>query len=651
MNKIRRKLRKAKKVHRYLFYIISLIYLVSLIIFIISLIHLNGIETVLRIIIITFFVAYFIFYTFTNLLKLLQRKYKFLIITSFISLAFILLFSIGSYYINVIYNNLNNITDEDELVYTVYLINLKDNELESDKEIGIIAKDIEASDYDLASKLYTKEGLTNDTKTYDDYLKMLSDLYEGVITAAFVPGNYITLFKNEEGFNNIASDTKILYKYTEKRENEDLLLTSTKKFDEPLTFLLMGVDSEDDGLNANAAFNGDTLMLISFNPDTLNTVMLSIPRDTYVPISCRNDAYSKINSAAAYGTSCVINTVSNLLDVDIDYYVKVNFKGVVELVDAINGIVVDVEEPYFNTNNGIDYKGQVCEQDSNRQFGNSTVCMNPGVQTLNGEQALAYSRNRHQYIGGDLDRIKHQQQVVEAIASKVLQFSSLKDFQKILNAISNNIATNMDTNTILSGYQVIKNMVGNLISGDDLLNISKAYLETYSLNVYVPSQGRNTSALGYYTDSLEDIKKAIKVVLGYDTEEEIKTFSFSANETYEIKSPGKGIKTGSSGSLMPSFVGKSVSAAEEFCNSNNIDLHIEYVDSGENYNSSVDVGLIGSQSVHKDVLLSTVKELTVYVSKAKVSTSDEPEETTENNTSDDSNTEESDPGLDIILGN
>ena len=236
-----------------------------------------------------------------------------------------------------------------------------------------------------------------------------------------------------------------------KKENQDLILSSNKDFDEPLTFLLMGVDSEDNGLNANAAFNGDTLMIITFNPTTLTTTMLSIPRDTYVPIACRSNSYSKINSAAAYGTSCVVDTVSNFLDIDIDYYVKINFKGVVDLVDALGGIEVDVEAPTYNADR---YDGMMCEQNSDRLFGDNLVCVEPGLQTLNGEQALAYARNRHLYIGSDLDRIRHQQQVVEAIAQKALQFSSIKDLQDILNAISNNIATNMTTDTILSGYNV-----------------------------------------------------------------------------------------------------------------------------------------------------------------------------------------------------
>jgi cell envelope-related function transcriptional attenuator common domain len=178
----------------------------------------------------------------------------------------------------------------------------------------------------------------------------------------------------------------------------------------------MGVDSEKKGLNPNAAFNGDTLMLATFNPKTLDVLLLSIPRDTYVPIVCNNNKYAKINSAAAYGTNCVINTVNKLLDINIDYYVKINFKGVVDLVDAVGGVYVDVEKPDFKSYAGQNFGGKMCEQNSDRQFGSKLVCVDPGWQVLNGEQALAYARNRHLYAAGDLDRIVHQQQIVEAMA-------------------------------------------------------------------------------------------------------------------------------------------------------------------------------------------------------------------------------------------
>lgn len=628
MNRVIRKLKKSNLVIRIIYYLVTICYLVSSILFIKSLLNLTGIETGIRIIAIIFFIIYFLLYVFINFLNLLRRKYKGLIISTIFSLLFILIFFIGSYYINYVYSNINNMQESEKITYNIYLITLKDTEFSSESKIGVISDKIDKDNNELSTKLYKKKNLKNEIVEYNDYIKMLDDLYNNVIDGAIVPGNYDTLFRNEVGFENIVYDTKVIYEYSEKRQNEDLNIVSDKDFSEPLTFLFLGVDSEGDGLNANAAFNGDTLMLMSFNPKTLSSVLLSIPRDTYVPIACNNNRYAKINSSAAYGTGCVISTINKFLDINIDYYVKINFKGVVDLVEAVGGVEVDVEAPTYMANA---YGGKVCEQNSDRQWGDKLVCINPGLQVLNGEQALAYARCRHMYIGSDLDRVRHQQQVVEALANKVLHFNSIKEFQDILNAVSKNIATNMDTDTILSGYNVAKNVLGNKLSGKDSLNIQKASLETYSLNVYVPSQGRKTSAQGYYESSLEDIKKAFNIVLGKETAEPIKTFSFSVNETYEIYRPGKGKRTGQSGALLPSFVGKSISEAQSFCNSNNINLEIKYVDSGsEHYNDQVAVGLIGDQSVHKDVLLSTVSNLTVYVVNSKNTNSNQNTNTTKN---------------------
>lgn len=638
MNKMIKKLKRSNKALRLIYYLTNITYLIGLILFIKSILSLTGVETLLRIVVIVLFVLYLLFYSFWNLLNLLQRKYKGLIITTLISILLTVIFFVGSYYINYIYKNLDGMQENEKIIYTTYLITLKDSSFSEESKIGIINKTIDNDNHELSTKLYKNKKLDNDTTEYTDYIKMIGDLYNGNIDAIFVPGNYVTLFKNENGFENIASDTKVIYEYSEKMQNEDLNLVSNKDFNEPLTFLFLGVDSEGDGLNANAAFNGDTLMLMSFNPKTLDAILLSIPRDTYVPIACNHNNYAKINSSAAYGTSCVISTINNLLGINIDYYVKINFKGVVDLVEAVGGVEVNVEAPSYMADK---YGGKVCEQNSDRKFGDKLVCMNPGMQTLNGEQALAYARCRHMYIGSDLDRVKHQQQVVEALANKAMHFSSIKEFQNILNAVSKNIATNMDTDTILSGYNVAKNVLGNKLSGKDSINIEKATLETYSLNVYVPSQGRNTSAQGYYKDSLLDIQKSFNVILGKEKKELIKTFSFSVNETYEKSAPGKGKRTGASGELLPSFVGKTVSEVESFGSSHNIKINVRYVDSGsEYYNSDVAVGLVGNQSVHKDVLLSSVSEITIYVVNSKETNNNVSENKSDNSSKSNDNKEQ-----------
>ena len=196
----------------------------------------------------------------------------------------------------------------------------------------------------------------------------------------------------------------------------------------------------------------------------------------------------------------------------------------------------------------------------------------------------------------------------------------------------------MDINTILSGYSVIKSMVANVLNGEDMLSINKAYLETYSLPVYVPSMGNTTSAQGYFEDSLEDIRHALKVTLGEEDEDEIKTFSFSVNEEYETYSPGKGKRSERSSEVLPSFIGKTVTEAENYCSENGIVCNIEYVDpDSEHYNSSVNVGLIGDQSVPISTFLGNITDITFYVVNSREAVSEEPSDEESSNSENDEN--------------
>ena len=617
MKNIKKKLRRVKPIVRYPYYFLILTYLVSFLYFAKNILALNNIENILRIIILGFFLLYFLIYIFKNLLHIFEKKYFKFFLSSLICLVFISLFWLSNYFLTPINSFISNLGEKEKLNYTSYLITLNDTVLSQNGVIGRINDENDTEGFVIAEELYKKENLTNNIKDYEDYIYMLKELKEKKIEAAFVPSNYIDMVKDEEGLENISNETKIVKSLTKELVNQDTVDVSNKDFKDPLTFLIMGVDSEKNGLKENAAFNGDTLLLVAFNPNTLRTTMVSFPRDTYVPIACKNNTYAKINSAASKGTNCVIDTVSNLLDIKIDYYAKINFKGVVDLVDAVDGINVDVEKPDYNHHNNlnINCNGKFCEQNSDRKTGKKDIIyLDPGYQTLNGEEALAYSRCRYLYQGGDLDRIKHQQQVIEALVSKVLSFNSIADFQKILNAVSNNMIINMDRNKILSGYEVIKKILNNALRKDELVSIDKAFLETYNLRVYVPSSKSYTSAQGYYEDSLEDIKKALKQTLDLEDEEVIKTFSFNANINYEVKEPGVGKKSKPHSSLLPSFVGKTVKEAQNYCLNNGLNCNVKYVDEeSEYYNKEVNVGLIGMQLPHENVLLNTVKDLTIYV--------------------------------------
>ena len=315
-------------------------------------------------------------------------------------------------------------------------------------------------------------------------------------------------------------------------------------------------------------------------------------------------------------------------------------------------------------NHGVNCGGRFCEQNSDRDTSASgMIYLDPGLQTINGEEALAYARCRHLYLQSDIDRNKHQQQVVEAIARKAASLDSLSKIEEILNAVTKNITTNMSSTQILSFYDVLKSMISNSLSDGSFLTIEKTYLEYYSLPVRLSNNGSFTSAIGYYPGSLEAIIRLMKENLELVDHEMIKTFSFDANEEYTTAVTGQGITTGEKLETMPNFVGSSISEVENWANSHGITLHTEFVDETSSYyNPSITPGVVANQSVSNGILLNNVSELTIYIN--SISTNIDPPTTPNEGNENNGNTEnngdnseeennnsdnENDDPLDVIL--
>ena len=544
MNILNNKLKKASKFMRFIFFITIVGYIISYVIFASNILKLTGIETFIRMILLIFFILFGLTYLFFGLAQIIKKnKVKFTILT-IITIIFIGLFSFSSYFINKIYSKLSNISVKEKSIYTTALVSLNDTVMTSDSKVGMIEDENDKTGNILPKEMMKKENLTYTIKYYNNYTELLEALRDGKVDAIFITKDYKVIYGNEEAFTDFLSNTTIIKEYSKEMKNdESKFLTSTKSLTEPFTVLVLGVDSEDDTLDANAPYNGDTIMLVTFNPKTLSATMFSVPRDLYIPIYNaynRQVGYNKVNSSAAYGTASTINTVKNLTGIDIDYFVKVNFNGVIDLVNAVGGIDVDVEAPTYDAYVYTWGKGVLCESDANRTYIN-TVCMEVGMQHLNGEQALAYARNRHGYLAGDIARNKHQQQIIEALARKVLSTSSLADFERLLDTISNNIATNMNTEQILSFYNSIKGMLTRALNKEDFITINKSELTYFSFeNQY------GLSCLGYYKGSLEAITNAMKENLGLKDIEVIKTFTYDYSDDYNLSSTiiGKGIISG-----------------------------------------------------------------------------------------------------------
>ena len=440
--------------------------------------------------------------------------------------------------INKISNSLSKITEK-EAGYSSSLVVLKDSSYKSiddvkDKKIGMINDSNNIEGYTLPMEIVEEEKIDEENiVSYDSFVEMLTDLYEEEIDAVFVSSSYVSMFVTEAGFENIADETKVIYEKNEKAAKKQS--TSDKTLNEPFTLLIMGVDSSSSSLKKSNSFNGDTLMLITFNPNTMNATILSIPRDTRVPIVCtKSKAKNKINSTGAYGADCVKDTITNFTGIEIDYWVKVNFQGVISLVDALGGIEVDI--PYA-----------FCESNSQRKFGNNTIYLEKGLQTLNGEQTLAFARNRHpwpQYCGkkysnytsNDFIRGQNQQQIIKAVVNKLKNIKSLSQIYDILDIVGDNIDTNVDKDTMITGFDTFKNIIFNSknINSDDFIGTQRLYLSGYDNTI------NGIYYFEYYKQSLNEIVDAMEINLELKEPEMDKEFSFSINNPYEDTQIGKG---------------------------------------------------------------------------------------------------------------
>lgn len=520
----------------------------------------------------------------------------------------------AAFNINKVYGSIVKVTKtSDYVTYSSSLVTLKENKAESlddigDEKLGILKDDTSIEGYVIPKEVIKKKSLENKTESYDSFIAAIDALKKGEINYIFLPTNYSIMFGSIEGYENLNDITKVIYTQTKKVKKDAEKKRGSKSVTEPFTILLMGVDSEKEGI-ANSSFNGDSLMVITFNPKTLTSTILSIPRDSYVPITCfANKKKNKITHAAWQGESCMQSTIENLLDVDIDYYVKINFKGVVKLVDTMGGVEIDV--PY-----------NLCEQNSSRQWGKNTVYIEKGKQTLNGEQALAYSRNRHpnptmcsakwtNYYSDDFVRGQHQQEVVMALLDKLKTVDNLDTMYSLLDTISNNMNTNMSTEQILSLYNVFKDISSKASDNNDmasLLGIQRLYLNGYSQKIY-DYGGTNLLLYNYvlYDSSVKAVSNAMKENLGLKKAKPIKKFSFNINNPYEEKVIGKDNTSKSSLVLLPNFVGKPLSYVNSFCSSNGIKVNVEGNGTGN----------VISQSVPEGANVEDVNSITITLSGA-----------------------------------
>ena len=524
-----------------------------------------------------------------------------------------------------VYGKLSNM-NKSQITYSSSLVVMAKNEANEisdikDYKIGILDKNNKKSPdgYIIPQEMVEKYKLYDDNELvdYGDYQSMITDLYTSEVDAVILPTDYPAMFSSITGYEQIATDTKIIVsqeKKMRKRDTSEVETESTGKLiTEPFTILLMGIDSTDEVLSKNAVANGDTLILVTFNPKTLNATMLSIPRDSYVPIACwSNKAENKITHAAGYGNDCMMNTIEQYFGINIDYYAKINFKGLVKLVNAVGGVDIDVQQT-------------LCTDDSSR---GGEICVYPGYQTLDGEHALVYARNRHALVNGDFGRNEHQQEIVLALTNKIKTINNVAKFMEILDTVSNSLDTNLTTQQMLSFYNVAKDIVKKSLVSDkaDLINIQQLYLAGNSQMIY---DERMRMVLYNYIpneNSRKDIVQAMKENLELAEHVPVTEFSFSINEPYEKEVIGKGpYRTSSLYKLVPNFIGNTEAQAR--AKASKLGLRVTFTGDSS--------GTVVSQSYPESKRIDLIKgNIVLTLSNGKNNTSKDDNTTVKNNDKD-----------------
>ncbi len=247
-----------------------------------------------------------------------------------------------------------------------------------------------------------------------------------------------------EEIENFKNNTKILYtaqheiKKTEKENDGSSYSVKNGIFN----VYISGIDTS--GSITNVA-RSDANIIATINTNTHEVLLTSIPRDYYVTLHSYG-AKDKLTHTGIYGVNETVKTIEDLLDTDIDYYVRVNFTTVIKLVDTLGGI--EVESDYnFSTVNDANTK---------------TYTFQKGKNHLNGEEALAFSRERNSFADGDNQRVKNQQKVIEGIIKKVLNSNTiLTKYTSILNSLEGSFQTNIKQEEIST---LVKGQLNNMSS-------------------------------------------------------------------------------------------------------------------------------------------------------------------------------------------
>ena len=266
-------------------------------------------------------------------------------------------------------------------------------------------------------KLQTENNENIQPKVYSGVLTLVNALYNNDVDCIIINESYRAMI--EEDFPNFSSDTRVIYSkqyVTEinSPENSDITRNTFNVY-------VSGIDTYG---SITTKSRSDVNMIMTVNPTTKTILLTSIPRDYYIPFNVLGGQRDKLTHSGLYGVNETMQNVASYFGIDIDYFIRVNFDSLIDIVDSLGGIEV--------------YNPQA--------FKNFEV----GKITLNGEEALAFSRERYSFEDGDKERGRNQMRVITGIINKVLSPAIISNYSELMDKLHVSFQTNMADEQIIS---------------------------------------------------------------------------------------------------------------------------------------------------------------------------------------------------------
>ena len=466
-----RKGRKDNKALDTFFKLIAFAYVVITIIFYIAILKLNLLPGWL----ITIFTIAEIVFTLAMVIGLVKRHktYKLTIIS-----LIIILFVSGIYiyvtnYALATISFLGDVFQETKETDEYYLIVRKDSSYAKIEDI----KDKNVHFFqvvdDVKSEVTKKVRVT--LVNQENLLDLGNKLIDKNVDVILISATQYSMLEDE--IKNFKESTKILYTIKHEIQTNTKAEDANSKYNIKSGKFNVYISGIDTSGNISNVSRSDANILMSINTNTHEALLTSIPRDYYVTLHSYV-AKDKLTHSGIYGVNETVKTAEDLLDTDINYYVRVNFTTVIKLVDKLGGI--DVYSDYNFSRNGYNFK--------------------KGYNHINGDAALVFSRERYSFASGDNQRVKNQQHVIEAIMKKVLNSTTLlTKYTDILDSLKGSFQTNIEQDDI---SKLVKDQINNMSSWtikSNSLTGTGASSSTYSMGstklyVMVPNSTSVTSA-------------------------------------------------------------------------------------------------------------------------------------------------------------